>query len=245
MIALIAICIFSALNAKKILIFLKNTIIVAASFFITFLAIELILSQMTIVTPEEVQQKKVPLTHLVYMGLVGDGSWNADIVGETMSQGNYNDKKAYTVGKIKEKISEYGLLGLLDHITYKESNVMFNKGTLNGDMYINRNPRHERLAHYIWQDNTLINSAIMYYSQSYWRTLLILCICGGFIRIIKYKPNEYMNIAYLIIFGTMLFFSFWESNSRYLVNSSCFIILIASDVMELLTNQLIQYRKRK
>ena len=53
---------------------------------------------------------------------------------------------------------------LIDYtIIILEGNIMWNDSLLRGDLYINRNPRHERQVHYFFQDNNIIRRFIKYY----------------------------------------------------------------------------------
>ena len=74
---------------------------------------------------------------------------------------------------------------------------------------------------------------------------MVLCLCGGIIRIRAKKTDDLFNILYLILFGTILLFAFWEANSRYLVNSSCFIIMMAADFMETTHLYMCEVKKRR
>ena len=50
-----------------------------------------------------------------------------------------------------------------------------------------------------------------------------------FSTIFEYKIT--ICILYLILMGTILFFAFWESNSRYLLNAVPFMIMMAADTL--------------
>lgn len=211
----------------------KHLVLLIVSFSTTVLLFGKLISCMDIISQEEVYQSKIPMTHLVYMGLTGDGRWNAEVVDATVQSGNYDEKVAFTTRKIKEAIQEYGADGLFWHITRKESLIMWNDGMLNGDAYVARVPVHDKVVNYILVDNSWINCLFRYYSRGYWRLLLVLALAGA-VRYIKKPLGDEMQLNYIITFGTILLFAFWECNARYLVNSSIFIVMMGVDTLVML-----------
>ena len=83
----------------------------------------------------------------------------------------------------------------------------------------------------LMKDNNIIRRFIKYYSDVYWQAILILILIGSIIRIKGAYEKDNFNILYFICMGTILFFSFWESNSRYLLNIVPFILIIAANTL--------------
>ena len=227
-IAFIAIVIFLVLSDNRLMCKTKSIIFMFIGFVLMYLVIQLLISKMGIITKDEVYDNKIPLTHLIYMSFVDDGSWNANVVAETTQIKGYNEKIAFTKRKIKEKFDEYGVDGLFWQISRKESIVILNHGTLNADMYVVRDPKHERLVKWVLADDSWINNIYRYYSQSFWRALLLLTILQIWASIKNIDSNDSKHLPNIILFGTILLFMFWESNSRYLVNTASVIIIMAT-----------------
>lgn len=230
LIALVAISIFCFLNEK-----MKTAIPKIGIMCISFLTIYLLITSsyghMSILREHNIQDESVPISHYIYMGMVGDGTWNADIFAETMEYNTHDEKAEYIKQRIREVTKDYGVCGLLKHIEYKESKIVWNDGMLKGDMYICREPRHQNAVWYIFQESNFVSICIKTYSNIYWKMLLTLMLTGGIIRIRKNDVRDPFTILYLILMGTILFFAFWESNSRYLLNAVPFMIMMAADTL--------------
>lgn len=230
LIAIIAVCIFDLLN-NSIIKSLKKIVIMSIGFCAVYLLIYNSYSNMPILKNENIHENSLPVMHYIYMGLVDDGTWNVNVVKDTMSYDTHQGKVSNAKQKIKEIIEEKGPIGIIKHLIYKEGNIMWNDSLLRGDLYINRNPRHERQVHYFFQDNNIIRRFIKYYSDVYWQVILILILIGSIIRIKRAYEKDNFNILYFICMGNILFFSFWESNSRYLLNIVPFILIIAANTL--------------
>ena len=186
---------------------LKKIVIMSIGFCAVYLLIYNSYSNMPILKNENIHENSLPVMHYIYMGLVDDGTWNVNVVKDTMSYDTHQGKVSNAKQKIKEIIEEKGPIGIIKHLIYKEGNIMWNDSLLRGDLYINRNPRHERQVHYFFQDNNIIRRFIKYYSDVYWQVILILILIGSIIRIKGAYEKDNFNILYFICMGNILFFS--------------------------------------
>ena len=78
---------------------------------------------------EEAYSYQMPYTHWLMMGLTGDGGFNLDDVKYTQSFPNIDEKKAANIEVIKQRLSDYGFIGTIKHMTNKSVHNTWGDGT--------------------------------------------------------------------------------------------------------------------
>ena len=213
----------------------RSLLCIIPVFLITALLVGCFINKLPFYSDEERNLYKYPVTHWIYMGLVDNGRWNANVVGMTNACPDYNTKREFTVSAIKETLSDYGAEGVFWHVTQKEALVMFNKGTLNAEICVLRTPVHERFVSSMLDSDSVFNSIYQYYSQGYFRLLLLLFIFGIAIRLKKFFTPPIVlhpiDLLYLTAFGVFLFYAFWEVDSRYLLNNVFIFIITTGNIL--------------
>ena len=127
-IILVAIVIHLFLNQKirTALIYIGVTI---ASFIVVLFSYNAAVKQLNIVSEEEAYSYQMPYTHWLMMGLTGDGGFNLDDVKYTQSFPNIDEKKAANIEVIKQRLSDYGFVGTIKHMTNKAVHNTWGDGT--------------------------------------------------------------------------------------------------------------------
>lgn len=173
-------------------------------------------SQIQSLYPSERAEIGFPMTHWVMMGLRGNGGYSHEDVEFTDSLKNSgltnNQIKAIHIEEIKNRLSDYGVRGTLNHLHQKinytwADGTYYVPGKLSWDP-IDSNPYQA----YIYGDK---KSTYMYLSQAIHSVILGLMTLSG-IYLFKNK-NSFMYVAAITIFGNFLFLMIWETRSRYLV----------------------------
>lgn len=182
--------------------------------------------------------KAMPMTHFVMMGLTGDGGYNqADYEG-TLSHDTHQEKVAYNIEQISNRIDEFGL-SLPFFLMKKANNFMadgsFGWGVEGGFLVehtTNDMPRAFQMFHDLSVSNFLrqlytpgtgINASLRVFEQA----IYILCIFFALVYALSsfaksFSDNcddiYYSIFMYIAIIGIVLFLLLFESGrSRYLI----------------------------
>lgn len=179
-----------------------------------------------IINPE----KNMGITHMVMMGLNDetDGMYYQPDVDFTQNFDNKAEKKEAQISIIKERISNYGLGGLLKHL-YKKTLVNFNDGSfawlMEDDFYSieyeDRNSVASPLLKDFYYSSRSKNIYLRSLEQMVWLAVLLLSIGA-----IKNNRND-ISVVMLTILGMILFCSVFEARARYLIIYVPFFIIAA------------------
>lgn len=224
---------------KKILL---GAGVILISFVIATSGINMIVSSFNMTTEEELYEYKYPLTHWVMMGLTGEGRFTQSESDFTRNAGNYDEKQAANIEVIKERLSDFGVGGLANHLL-KKATITWDDGTYWIDYHIYKNVNDRNIFHeFVLSDGKYFD--VFYAVSSGIQIVILLMFCiTSFWSIIKPKIN-YMTLIRGVIFGVMLFFLVWETRSRYLYNFTPLFILVAAEGMLNITKGFIDRNKR-
>ena len=159
----------------------------------------------------------IPSTHWIMMGLKNPGGYDDE--DATFSIGLKNEDKSNQEIKeanihiIKERIQNYGFIGMIDHFKQK-INYTWSDGTYFSIKKLIREPLMENnpYADYVIGHQ---NKYFIYFSQISHMTLIGLMLIGAF-RLLRTK-DTFESILTITIIGVFLFLLLWETRSRYLV----------------------------
>lgn len=189
---------------------------------------------------EEYNRKKLPLSNWIIMGLQGTGTYNvADNYNITSIDGA-EGKKQYAQDRIGENLKYIQTTGI-NRFFSKKLNCTWGEGTYFAQVMLNIEPVNEGLHHEFITLNGNKTNIYKYFSQSQHMAMIILIILSAF-----NTENKDKNILKLAIFGVLIFFTIWETRSRYIVNYLPIITLLTVQGIEnlfLIKDEILKYKK--
>ena len=217
----ISICLVSILfirlrYIKKTLKYLSIALILIL---ISYFFIVIFMSNNNITINRELE---ISYPHFVKMGLnnVTNGGYLSDDAGKSMSFKSTKERKEENIEIIKERLSEYGIDGLLKH-QIKKTLVTYNDGTFawsqEGNFYWEikeEKSRIERFFRNIYYESGSNHSIFKYIVQGAW--LIILSIQTLTIFIKRENMDNSMRVVLLSLIGLFVFESIFEARARYL-----------------------------
>ncbi len=229
--------IFLCGNIKKTLI---SIVYILLSTFIFIFSINTFISSMNIVSQEELYAQKFPVQHWLMMGLNGNGGFNQKDASFTAHAGNYDQKKQANIQKIQERISSMGFDGMTKHL-YRKLIYTWSDGTYYIQHHLNRldidgqRIEDENIFFEFVLNDGQHYEAFRTYSGVYHMCMLIAMCLSGYFYLRKKRPDK-ITLIHGIIFGVILFFSVWETRSRYLYNFTPLFLITAVDGIILFWN---------
>lgn len=172
------------------------------------------------------EEKSVPFTHWIMMGLHGNGGyWDPDYE-LTLQYDTYEERLVFTQGEILRRLKEMGTEGLAKHCVAKLSYII-SDGTCYAPEKLDRNHRGgEALNDFILKGGKY--SSFLYYgADGLQLCLLALCAVGSFLSFPR--QQQQVTVFRIGVFGLLLFLLLWEARSRYLVNFLPLLLLCAAD----------------
>ena len=198
------------------------------------------INSLNIVSEEKLYAEKYPVNHWIMMGLNGNGGFNQKDAVFTAKAGNYDQKKQADNQEIKKRISSMGFDGMVKHL-YRKLIYTWSDGTyyiqhhLNRlDIDGNRIEDENILFEFVLNDGEHYE-AFRTYSSVYHMCMLIGICLSGYFYLKKIRPDK-LTLIHGTIFGVILFFSVWETRSRYLYNFTPLFIITAVDGIILFWN---------
>ena len=176
---------------------------------------------------EEVSDKyQFPVIHWVMMGLNYEGTFSEDDFDYTASFPTMTERVNGDADEIKRRISDYGPVGLADHVFFKMSGT-YHDGTHNISHYIEFPERHTFLHDIIikWEPYRF---GFFAYSHAYHFFLFFVMGYSG-LAAFKKRRKSVTALFRLVILGAMAFFVIWETNPRYLFNYTPIYLLLATE----------------
>ena len=198
---------------------LKYLSIALISILISYFFIVIFMSNNNITVNRELE---ISYPHFVKMGLnnVTNGGYLSDDAGKSMSFKSTKERKEENIEVIKERLSEYGIDGLLKH-QIKKTLVTYNDGTFawsqEGNFYWEikeEKSRVERFFRNIYYESGSNHSIFKYIVQGAW--LIILSIQTLTIFIKRENMDNSMRVVLLSLIGLFVFESIFEARARYL-----------------------------
>ncbi len=229
-IAAVAVLLYMLLRGRRGGFGKRQTAVFAGSFAGTLLLAGWALSvSLGLLVPRGADTYKMPVGYWIYTGLVGSGAWNQEVVTEVGNFTSYEEKEDFLREAIAKRIEDYGVVGLAAHVFHKEAEGLWSRGTLNAEVYVQREPVHSGFVPRMLGEDSFYGLVYRCYSQGYWRGILLFFLIGMWYRVRQKNREEAEGLLYLTAFGILLFYTFWEINARYLVNSAWIILTMGGD----------------
>lgn len=166
-----------------------------------------------------------PYSHWIMMSLEGDGRYNPQDFEFTRSFNDPAQRKDAILTKIKERVKNKGIIGMLK-LFYEKEIVAFGDGTLAQSDFLDDNPRRSTFLHgFILYDSEHFETYRYVSSGIYFSFLLLTCVATY--RAMLQNDGTAVIIPILCVCGIMLFLFIWEVSARYATNFVPLIILCA------------------
>lgn len=168
-----------------------------------------------------------PKTHWIMMGLKGNGGFDDEDTNMTrfLKDSGYSNNQIQKehLRIMKERLTEYGGRGFLEHLNNK-LNFTWSDGTYFASEKLKREPLTKNsYQDYIYGDK---NEVYLYFSQMVHVAIQFLVLMSA-IAILK-KKDGFESIATISLFGVILFLLIWETRSRYVMIYLPVIVFLAS-----------------
>ena len=148
------------------------------------------------------------------------GAWNMDDSKNiALAKVSKEEKNTIATDKFIQRLKNYGLHGYIKFITNKLS-WMFGDGSFFFPVSIASTINKTKKDNFI--SNTFVYNSVnysyfIYFAQALWIVILYLILKSFFMNIYSYTI-KIDDIVLIAIVGLLIFFSFWESRSRYIFN---------------------------
>lgn len=176
-----------------------------------------------------------PATHWVMMAMSGNGGFHQDDFDYTWSFDSKEEKQAANIRKIREKIGNMGGFGGFISFELQKMAGTWGDAKFAQQPHLNWIKKDTVMQEFVEKDGKY-HTAFYLYTTAFILviyTLFMVSITHGIFR-----KNNMASLFNICIFGVMLFFAFWETKSRYLLNFTPIFFLCATDGMRNLLNYL-------
>lgn len=230
-----------AINRINIKVVLKNTLIFSFVLSISIFGVRYFVGSSSLNLDKE---KEFSYTHFIKMGLNNDsnGGYLYEDVQDSMNSMTKEDRKKENIEKIKERIKDYGVVGLVEH-QIKKTLSNYNDGTfawgLEGGFFKEINEDTSILSKYtkgFYYYEGEHYKYFKYLMQGTW--LLILSLLMGNIFKSKKDDSRVVSVVYLSLIGLFIFESIFEARARYLYTYVPIFIIAACIGLENIMNKL-------
>lgn len=169
----------------------------------------------------ELEEIQFPPEHWVMMGLHDRGGFYSEDFWFTVNSGNYEQKKEANINEIKNRVSDYGIAGMIKHIAKKVS-YTWGDGTYFIGHYL-KNCRETNVF-----KSFVGESVVFKFLCSVYQCMLLFMILFSFISGALAERQGKEIFLKIVICGVYFFFLIWETRSRYLVNFSPVFVITAA-----------------
>ena len=229
--------IFLCGNIQKSVISILCIVLTCAVF---MMSISVFIHSLHIVSEQKLYEEKFPVQHWIMMGLDGNGGFNQKDASFTTNAGNYEQKKQADNQEIQKRLSKMGFDGMVKHL-YRKLIYTWSDGTYYIQHHLNRSDDYSKKTEdeniffeFVLNDGEHYE-AFRTYSSVYHICMLMGICLSGYFYLKKVRPDK-ITLLHGTIFGVILFFSLWETRSRYLYNFTPLFIITAVDGIILFWN---------
>lgn len=182
-----------------------------------------------------------PVQHWIMMSMSGNGGFHQDEFDYTYAFKSKDAKAEADMERLKEKIEGYG--SVAGFLNFEFEKMAWTWG----------DAKFAQQAHLDWTEKeTVVNEftgkdgeyhQIFYIYTSAFILAVYLLFFVSLARGLFTDPDLYTLIP-ITIFGVLLFFSFWETKSRYLLNYTPLFFLCATDGLRYLTRSMAPVKRK-
>ncbi len=241
LIAVIAagICLLLNKQLKKLLILLLCVAIVVGGVYAAFDHY----MYSTHLDREKAEKMNLPYLHWVMMGLNGGGGFNNEDLFFSLSLNDPATKNQIELQRIGQRLSELGVVGTLE-LMLSKATVAFYDGTFALSDFLDDNPQNETALHdYLLYDGEHY-AGYRLLCTGIFMAVLLLMLFGAFSCLFSHANRASpVMVAYLSVFGIMLFLTMWEVQSRYINNMLPLIFVCAAFGSQQLYDALVRVKK--
>lgn len=235
---LIAIVIYELLTAKKFALqprkILQSLKLPAVTFVVFFSGFLLFSTAQNMVANDQVDP--VPWQHYIMMGAQGEGGFSrpdSDLNWGRLDAGDSGAEVARdSWAEYQRRVSEFGPLGYANFLLRKMS-YTWGDGTFFAPSILERAPvatSRTWLQEIVLPEGRFF-TAFLYLQNGFWLAVLIVFVFGAWRDRKKPSPKLILRLA---LAGLMVFFLFWETRSRYIVNFvPIFLLLLTLELSDL------------
>ena len=221
-IVLVAILIFSAFCDKKD--FLKNGLVILMSFIITLSGWSYYVNHNSWIDYSNKAVHDFPVTMWFMYGAHDEGNYSQADVDYMYSFPDYESRKEAAAEKLKEYYSVYTPKTYIEFLNLKYG-ITYGNGLFDTEQYLN-NQRHSNFTHYFLIEGMPFTSLFRYLANALHLSVLLLSVISGFINWRKKQWNAPM-LMQIVMLGSIIFFSFWETKARYAFGLTPVLLFLA------------------
>ena len=237
-ITFIAIIIYELLLCKKQEI--KNILysVFALITVIILILLEVTIFKFTFKDLEKLQNESFPVTHFIMMALSRSGRYNPQDVKFTASFTTKEEKINANIEEIKARLGEYDTFEkLINFIRVKELQIWKDGTYFMPTLLSQYNVRDGKIHDLIY------GKGYIWISKLQREILMVLVLIATFYK--RKEKDEGINIiSRLSMLGLIIFFSFWEISSRYIINYIPILTLIEILGIDVLNNRIIELKEK-
>lgn len=167
-----------------------------------------------------------PVQHWIMMSMSGNGGFHQDEFDYTYSFGTKEEKAEADMERLMEKIEGYGGLGGFLNFEFKKIAWTWGDAKFAQQAHLNWMQNDTVLSEFIEKDGKYHTAFYLY--TSVFILVLYLFFFASIARGMFSRPQAAALIN-ITIFGVLLFFAFWETKSRYLLNFTPMFFLCGID----------------
>ncbi len=164
------------------------------------------------------EQKQVPYTHWVMMGLSGNGAYNGSDYEYTYTFSTREARAQANIERIGQRLKEYGVVGYLEFL-HRKQQLSFGSGIYGVNEMIDDNPLRPNSLHQIAIEGGKYYETFKHMAHGYHIFLFLLIILSAvYDAAAKTRGSINKLVVRLSITGIFIFLALWEANSRYILN---------------------------
>lgn len=167
-----------------------------------------------------------PVQHWIMMSMSGNGGFHQDEFDYTYSFGTKEEKAKADMDRLAEKIEGYGSLGGFLDFEFKKIAWTWGDAKFAQQAHLNWMQKDTVLNEFIKKDGKY--HTVFYLYTSVFILVLYMLFFASMARGMFSRPGAAALIN-IMIFGVLLFFAFWETKSRYLLNFTPMFFLCGID----------------
>lgn len=234
--------VLSAKNYKRTIASVLAAVILFAGF---NTVLSTVISKSLPITDEMMDTYEFPPTHWVMMGLKGTGSFDQTEVDFSENAGNYQEKKDAEIEVIRQRVSDFGARGLLNHLFNVKMTRVWGTSLFCANDY---STRHHMFESSLYVRMFKPGGDLARIPGTFTWICYFILIAGILIEPIlsfRKKSGEQKCIALrYAVYGVALFMLIWECNARYIFPFLPVMIILSFRGWDLL-NEKITKRKKK
>ena len=233
---LIAVILTLLLN-KKFKDITRDFKIFLPSIIIFFTVYTLFVNIKVIPDKNKLNNYKVPISHWIWIGSVGNGGFNQEAYEYTYSFSTYEEKNKADIEKIKETLKSYNPMSFINHINEKLK-FTWSDGTYLAPEKLRRDPVNKgKLYQYVAIDGQM-KDYYKYLPQTMHMVMLIFMLINA-IELFKSKKYEKIDTVFIVsILGMAVFLMLCENRSRYILTLIPIMLLLEVNGIEIVGKKL-------